>query len=357
MTKLLAGSAFVLIALVAGPVAIVVAAFGDPLTGPSQAAVEEIPPAYLGLYQQATLQRCQGMPWPVLAAIGRIESNHGSYGGSELQPDGSVQPPIIGIALDGNNGTVAIADSDGGRYDGDTTYDRAVGPMQFIPTTWDAYGLDASSDGVADPHNAVDAIHTAATYLCSSGADDPQRLPRAIWAYNHSWNYVQAVLDQAAIYASAPSGAIVPASDALIAMVLANPRLDIYEAGRVDIATGRIDARILTILHLASQRHTLSISSLRTGHSRCIGGGDYDGCRVSHHWHGRGADISTVDGHPVSRFNTAARELTLWLTGLPESLSLDEIGVPWPDLAPLPTVFSDLAHADHIHLAVTSDRR
>ena len=79
-----------------------------------------------------------GLPWTLLAAIGRVESDHGRYGGSELGFDGRPQPAIVGIALNGQGPVRAIADTDGGQWDGDRVWDRAVGPMQFIPGTWAA---------------------------------------------------------------------------------------------------------------------------------------------------------------------------------------------------------------------------
>jgi membrane-bound lytic murein transglycosylase B len=145
------------------------------------------------------------LPWTVLAGIGRIESNHGLFGGpaTRLSPSGAVSPRITGPPLDGN-GVARIPDSDGGRWDGDTTWDRAVGPMQFIPTTWRSLGRDGNGDRVADPNNLFDAAVSAAGYLCASGGGslaDPARLRQAIYAYNHSWPYVDAVLGWARVYA------------------------------------------------------------------------------------------------------------------------------------------------------------
>ncbi len=334
--------------LVGAPLFVVTAAMGDAQPEPSSAATEDIPPRFLELYRGAASEQCPTLPWSVLAAIGKIESNHGRFGGGQLQPDGRIDPPIIGVALDGTRGTARILDTDGGRLDGDAVFDRAVGPMQFIPSTWRSYGIDASRDGVADPHNAIDATWSAARYLCALGADDPSRVTDAIWSYNHSWEYVDRVMAQASAYATAAVG-IQPASATLVAMVLANPRLDIYEAGREDIAAGRIDARVLHVLQLASQTYTLRISSLQTGHSRCVAGTAGSECRVSHHWHGRAVDISAVNGIPVRGDNGAAMALAEWLGGLPPALLPAEVGSPWRGLAPSETHFSDRAHADHLH--------
>ncbi len=141
--------------------------------------------------------------WSLLAGIGRIESRHGRFGGRSLAAYGSVSSPIIGIPLDGNNNTREILDSDGGRYDGDTVYDRAVGPMQFIPTTWTVFAVDGNGDGVADPQNIYDAAASAAKYLCRAGdLTDPGNRQRAVLSYNRSDSYVTAVLGYMNSYAA-----------------------------------------------------------------------------------------------------------------------------------------------------------
>ena len=334
--------------MLGAPLFVVTAAMGDTQPAPSSAAGEDIPGRFIELYRGAVSAQCPTLPWSLLAAVGRIESNHGRHGGGELQPDGRIEPPIIGIPLDGTRGTARILDTDGGRLDGDAVHDRAVGPMQFIPSTWRSYGVDATGDGAADPHNAIDATWSAARYLCALGADDPSHVADAIWSYNNSWEYVEDVLAQAAGYAGAAVG-VQPADPTLIAVVLANSRLDIYEAGREDIAAGRIDARVLQVLQLASQTHTLRISSLQTGHSRCVAATAGSGCRVSHHWHGRAVDISAVSERPVRRENAAARELAEWLGRLPPELRPSEVGSPWRGLTPSGIHFADSAHADHLH--------
>src|SRR5207244_8618938 len=106
--------------------------------------------------------------WALLAAIGRVESDHGRFGGATLFSDGTSSLPVIGIRLNGN-GTALILDTDHGRYDGDLVYDRAVGPMQFIPSTWARYQVDATGDHLADPFNIYDSALAAAEYLCAAG--------------------------------------------------------------------------------------------------------------------------------------------------------------------------------------------
>jgi hypothetical protein len=112
------------------------------------------------------------------------------------------QPGIIGIPLDGTNGTARITDSDRGLLDRDTVYDRAVGPMQFIPSTWQVVGVDADRDGVKNPQSMIDSASAAGIYLCSGPGDlsIPGDLHAAIMRYNASDSYVQMVTDLAARY-------------------------------------------------------------------------------------------------------------------------------------------------------------
>jgi hypothetical protein len=149
------------------------------------------------------------LSWSLLAAIGRVESNHGRFGGAVVGADGTARPPIYGPALDGANGTAAIGDTDRGRLDGLTTGDRAVGPMQFIPGTWARFGTDGNGDGVADPQNVDDASITAARYLCYGHGDltvEGNRW-RAVLSYNQSTSYAAQVLALADSYAA---GTVVP---------------------------------------------------------------------------------------------------------------------------------------------------
>jgi membrane-bound lytic murein transglycosylase B len=140
--------------------------------------------------------------WNTLAGIGWVESHHGTIFGGSIQENGVTSDLIIGVALDGD-GFQEIPDSDKGAVDGDTQWDRAVGPMQFVPTTWAAWATEANGDGVPDIHNIDDASLSAAEYLCYSGTDlgteDGWRA--AITAYNESPAYLDEVLDYANRYA------------------------------------------------------------------------------------------------------------------------------------------------------------
>ena len=84
---------------------------------------------------------------------------------------GVAKPGIYGVALNGRNRTTAISDTDAGQFDNDTQWDRAVGPMQFIPSTWSIVGVDADGDAKRNPQDVDDAALATAVYLCS-GKDD-----------------------------------------------------------------------------------------------------------------------------------------------------------------------------------------
>ena len=90
----------------------------------------------------------------LLAAICKVESDLGRYGGNGVDANGTVRPGIYGIPLNGTNHTAVIRDTDSGVLDRDASFDRAVGPMQLIPGTWRAVGVDANGDGRKDPRTS-----------------------------------------------------------------------------------------------------------------------------------------------------------------------------------------------------------
>jgi membrane-bound lytic murein transglycosylase B len=144
-----------------------------------------------------------GLGWNTLAAVGFVETGHGTYGGGGLTAVGEVSRPIVGPVLDGT-GFAAIPDTDAGTLDGDARWDRAVGPMQFIPSTWQLVARDGNGDGTADPSNIDDAALSAAHYLCANGRDvtTSEGWTGAIYAYNQSDTYIRQVRDQATAYAA-----------------------------------------------------------------------------------------------------------------------------------------------------------
>jgi hypothetical protein len=140
--------------------------------------------------------------WALIAAIGRVESDHGRYGGNTLDSSGIARPGIYGIPLDGRDGTASISDTDNGVLDHDTVWDRAVGPMQFIPGTWRAVGGDLDGDGAKDPQDINDASAATAIYLCAGPGNLAQAADAysAVRRYNNSDSYARTVLAIADAY-------------------------------------------------------------------------------------------------------------------------------------------------------------
>jgi len=170
MKALLIGFALVMVVLLALLGALVVGVVGG--GAPSTIAAGDIPAAYLSLYRSGA-DTCPGLPWSVLAAIGKIETNHGR-----------LQAPGV---------------SAGANFAG------AAGPMQIgiggkAGNTFGAYAIDGDRDGVSDVYNPADAIFTAANYLCRNGGGQGGDLPRAVLAYNHADWYVTKVLAIASTY-------------------------------------------------------------------------------------------------------------------------------------------------------------
>jgi membrane-bound lytic murein transglycosylase B len=170
-------------------------------------AANGIPNVALNAYRVAAARMAHVLPscgidWPMLAGIGREESDHGRFAGAVLHPDGTSTPRIIGPALDGTNSDYIAAPADGFALDGDSVYTHALGPMQFIPQTWAAYGADANGDGIADIFNINDAALGAARYLCANGGNLRTQAGRiaAVLAYNHNDEYLAQVLALAQAY-------------------------------------------------------------------------------------------------------------------------------------------------------------
>lgn len=169
--------------------------------------VDGIPDLLLDAYVRAAEAledlhpQCTGMRWQILAGIGEIESD--LLAGHSIAPNGDVHPPMIGPRLDGSGAGGNLTphyDTDNGRWDGDTEYDRAVGPNQHLPSGWPVYGADGNGDGIADPHNVYDSTLASARELCLSaggaGVDftDRGQLANALYRYNRSRAYVADVL-------------------------------------------------------------------------------------------------------------------------------------------------------------------
>ena len=274
-------------------------------------ATRDIPPAMAELYQAAA-PSCPGLAWPVLAAVGKVETDHGRN--LAVSPAGAAQ-----------------------------------GPMRFPPARFAAYAVDGDGDGDTDIDDPADAVFSAAKYLCANGGGQPERLAVALYNYNRAASYVARVLAWALVY-GAPT--LTPATtEEQTKVLLANPRLTLTAYPRTDLEAGVIDGRVIALLTLLLERHTLAVSSLRSGHSDCIGGGDRTtrpGCTLSLHYYGRAVDIYSIDGQLVAPGSATARTLVGELAALAPLLAPAEVGSPF-DL-PQPGFFTDGAHQDHVHI-------
>jgi membrane-bound lytic murein transglycosylase B len=184
----------------------------DPRAGADGAvstlATNGIPSAALYSYRRAETLLAKAdasckLPWNLVAAIGRVESNHGRTAGNTLSAEGLATPGIYGVPLNGK-GVAKISDSDKGALDNDTVWDRAVGPMQFLPGTWSSVGVDSDNDGKKNPQDIDDAATAAGIYLCA-GSDDLSSdggARSAVHRYNHSDSYVDLVMKISSAYAA-----------------------------------------------------------------------------------------------------------------------------------------------------------
>ncbi|MFE0462279.1 NlpC/P60 family protein [Kitasatospora sp. NPDC058965] len=202
------GMALVCGAVLLGAVSVISMIDGqNPGTTTPVGAVSDIPARMMSAYVRAASAvgqldpQCKGMTWQLLAGVGKVESGHAA-GHSIDAGTGLITPPIIGPILDGSGAggnTTPVMDTDHGRWDGNATYDAAVGPMQFLPSTFAAYAARVrpqDSGASANPNNADDATLAAALYLCDDGKDltDPNILRTSILRYNNSSAYVDEVV-------------------------------------------------------------------------------------------------------------------------------------------------------------------
>jgi membrane-bound lytic murein transglycosylase B len=143
------------------------------------------------------------LSWNTLAGIGWVESQHGTVGGRTLLDDGRSSSPVLGPALNGTGGFAAIHSTPASAgWHGDSVWDHAVGPLQFLTSTWDRWGADGDGDGTADPRDLDDAALAAGRYLCADGHDltTDGGWNAAVHSYNHDAQYVANVAAAANTY-------------------------------------------------------------------------------------------------------------------------------------------------------------
>ena len=293
-------AAVALAALLLLPVLVAGAAGGQGASQLDQGAIDDIPPDFGRLYVEAA--GAFEIEWELLAAVGKIECDHGR--GDCHRPNSA----------------------------------GAMGPMQFMPATWPVY-RDASQRPPYDVYDARDAIFAAAAKLAADGI---KRDPRAaLFSYNHSSEYVDEVIGWAIRY-----GWTTPDAGGLGQAALSHPNIELRPEARLDIEAGRVDARVLgNLLFLASEHRLGSVGPFATGHSLYVAGTN----TISHHAYGRAVDIPIVDGVAVSPSNESARAAAQSLLSLDAPLRPDELVSPW-DLA-YPGAFTDSIHLNHLHVA------
>jgi hypothetical protein len=298
--------------------------------GASSLARSDIPPRYLEYYTDAA-STCRGLRWQVLAAIGKIESDHG-------------RSPAPGIRSGVNR------------------FGCCAGPMQFNitngrPSTWDSYGTGTLAH-VYDPAHAVPA---AARKLCHDGLRQPTAVARdpcphvhgtpalhqALKRYNNACWYVHEVITLASRYTTTTT-VLSPSTDPFVRALATNNHITTTTSRgcdpKPDLASGRLDLRVQSLLAVLAERHTIRLSCLRSGHTRYV----KNTTRISNHTVWRAIDIDRVDGQPVSSASGAAKRLVLWLNGLQGPLRPTEIGSPFP-IGHRP-YFTDEGHQHHIHI-------
>ncbi|HEX6677932.1 MAG TPA: hypothetical protein VF486_23320 [Actinomycetes bacterium] len=291
-------------------------------------ALADIPRAYLAQYLAAA-PTCPALTWQVLAGIGKVESDHGR----------SAAPGV----RTGLNAAGCCA-----------------GPMQFNltdgpPSTWDSFG----QGNVYDPRYAIPA---AARKLCANGLAQPGPAARdpcpqvlgpaalhlALLRYNNACWYVHEVVTLAQRYTATAAATLRPSRDPFVVALAHDPRLTTTRSHGCDpapdLASGRLDLRVTSLLAAIADHFRVRISCLRTGHSTYVKGTH----RVSNHTVWRAVDVDRVDGQPVGRHSKAARRLTRWLDGLQGPLRPAEIGSPFP-IGHRPW-FSDEGHQEHVHI-------
>ena len=302
----------------------------------SPLAITSIPATYLALYLAAA-PACPRLTWQVLAGIGKVESDHGR----------SSAPGV---------------------HTGLNRAGCCAGPMQFNltngpPSTWDAFGHGAS------PYDPAAAIPAAARKLCANGLAQPATAARdpcphvlgsaglhlALKRYNNACWYVHQVITLASRYTAAAAGQVTaPAPDPFLAALARHPRLAMTRARgcdpAADLASGRLDLRVASLLAALVDRHAIRVSCLRSGHARYVRGTR----RVSNHTLWRAVDIDRVDGARVGPASPAARALATWLDRLDGPLRPDEIGSPFR-FGHRPW-FTDEDHQAHLHIGYRNEQ-
>ncbi len=225
--------------------------------------------------------------------------------------------------------------------------------MQFLSGTWDEYGVDGNKDGKKDRWNPEDEIPGAANNLKASGA--PKDWDRAIFAYNHSSQYVADVKHWASLYrgnllrVGVPSR-IVASSTSARALV-DNPRITLTPSQKNDLLTGQIDSRLIDVLGMATQKWKLTICALKSDHSDTVAG--RPGVFSNHHY-GRAADVCALDGKGCLQAAQLCFTFAKWVARIGGKLQPTEIIFKWDADGSGTNAFVWPGHEDHVHVGFRS---
>jgi hypothetical protein len=268
-----------------------------------------------------------GVPWSLLAAVGSVESSHGSNPLALVPHDRGVLGPMQFQA-----GSTSLAKKQDGSGD------------QGFGGTW---GIWRTASGhppyrMDDPDDEIAAAAAKLRYDAGPSLD----WSRALYRYNALGSYVSLVLKREQRYrlgtcapssptattattAAPPATSSDAAPSATVAELLDSSSVDLAPAAAADLRNGIVDSRLVTLLAWIAERHSIAISEFRTGHPKFVSGTS----KVSNNWYGRATTITWVDGKAVSPGSTAARALWQQLRTAPSAIRPIEIGAPWADPA------------------------
>ena len=272
-----------------------------------------IPSRYLALYRHWGAH--YGVPWPILAGVGRIESDHGRNAAAYRPHHRGVLGPMQFQAGSNRAARREFATGDQGRGGTWALYRTSSGHPP--------YRMDSADDEIA-----------AAAAKLVNDAGTNRRWRRALYRYN-AWDvYVRWVIHQARRYGlrcgAASPGISAMSSPSRVPLIsrsalLASASVTLARPAAHDIASGAADVRVLNLLDWIARRHHVYVQVIKTGHSRTIAGTK----RISNHWYGRAASITAVDGEPVQPGSKAAKALWRALLRAPARLRPTELGAPW----------------------------
>ncbi len=180
----------------------------------------DIPSQALSAYQRAATvidladDRCH-LDWELVAALGKVASDHGRLRGSALDERGVARPAVLGPRLTGRHGTQRVADTDAGLVDGAASVDRVVGPLMLLPATWSLVAVDGDSDGRRDPQDVDDAALAVSVFLCAGPGDlrNTERVREQVGRYHPGADYLRTVLRVRADYRAA---GVLPTAESLM---------------------------------------------------------------------------------------------------------------------------------------------